>query len=415
MSANTSWAFAGNAVYAGCQWLVFVMLVKMLPLADVGQFAYWIAVTGPVFILANVRLRNLLATGIATPHGFTDYLAARLVTTSSAVAVAIVIAVAGSGRLDAVVALIAMAKACDALSDICHGLFQRQLEMRTAAIGLMTNGLLSVTFVAVSLGVSPSLTAAMGAYAAASLLALFAWDLRKARRSLARVPLRGAFLAVRHLLWRALPLGLSSAVGSLQTQAPRYAIAAHLGSPALAVFAALAYVPTVGNLIVNAVAQAALPVLSRDLAASRDRYTRRLLRLVALGGAVGVASVVAAALLGRQLLTLMYHAEYAAYLDVLLLLMCASAVSYLYVFLGTATTARGRFGTQFALSCAGLLVISIALVPFVKLFGLPGAAFALLCGAVVETAGYVVVTLIDLGSGRHTSTLAPVLAEGLRS
>ena len=62
MRANISWAFAGNSVYAGCQWMVFVLLVRALDLDRAGQFAYWIAVTGPIFVLANVRLRNLVVT-----------------------------------------------------------------------------------------------------------------------------------------------------------------------------------------------------------------------------------------------------------------------------------------------------------------------------------------------------------------
>ena len=67
MTVNMSWAFAGNAVYAFCQWLVYALLIRSLRLAEVGLFAYWIAVTGPIFVLANVRLRNLVATGVTLP------------------------------------------------------------------------------------------------------------------------------------------------------------------------------------------------------------------------------------------------------------------------------------------------------------------------------------------------------------
>jgi Polysaccharide biosynthesis protein. len=55
MKRNTAWAFAGNSVYAGCQWVVFVLLVKTLKVEEAGAFAYATAVTGPIFVLANVR------------------------------------------------------------------------------------------------------------------------------------------------------------------------------------------------------------------------------------------------------------------------------------------------------------------------------------------------------------------------
>ena len=62
MRVNTSWAFAGNAVYAGGQWAVLVLLVNALSPAEVGRYAYALAVTSPIFVLASVRLRHVLAT-----------------------------------------------------------------------------------------------------------------------------------------------------------------------------------------------------------------------------------------------------------------------------------------------------------------------------------------------------------------
>src|SRR6476620_6591446 len=89
MRRNTAWAFAGNSVYAGCQWAVFVLIVQTLKVEDAGAFAYATAVTGPVFVLANVRLRVLLATGIESSGGFSDYLNARLLTTGALISMSL--------------------------------------------------------------------------------------------------------------------------------------------------------------------------------------------------------------------------------------------------------------------------------------------------------------------------------------
>lgn len=421
MSTNTGWSFAGNAWYAGSQWVVFVLLVKSLGPADVGQFAYGLAVTGPIFVLANVRLRNLLATGVQTPNGFFDYFVTRLLTTGMAVGAVLLIGAVATATLDGfmVLALIAGAKACDALSDICHGLFQRELDMRSAAIGLMTNGTLSVVLVGSSLAASSSLTLAAAAYAAGSLAALVAWDLpRVGRRVFCRAGGRDAATLplVGDLVRRAMPLGLSAALGSAQANVPRYVIAAHLGPASLAVFTALAYIPTLGNLLVNAAAQASLPVLARDLHASPDRYRARLRRLVIAGAALGVASLTATALVGRPLLAWIYSAEYADQIPVLLALMAAAAISYSFVFLGTASTAQRRFGTQFLISAAGLAVVACAAGPLVARFGLVGAGCALIAGAAVEGCAYAAVAARDLrllgGRGADVSGAVP---EGARS
>jgi O-antigen/teichoic acid export membrane protein len=401
MKVNISWAFAGNSVYAGCQWAVFVLLLRSLPLADVGEFAYWIAVTGPVFVLANMRLRNLVATGVTSPAGFHDYLRTRLLTTAVAACAALLIGavLSASSASLVIVGLVASAKGFDAISDICHGLFQRELEMRTAAIGLISNGLLSVALVGLSLAAWPSLSLAAGSYAAASLLALIGWDLPQMRPLAAAderlTTARSTLSAAGTLIWRAAPLGLSSAVGSVRTNIPRYVVTAYLGPAALAVFTALAYVPTLGNLIANAVAQAALPVLTRDLRSPDGVYGKRLRSLVQSGFLLGAMSVLATALVGRFVLTAIYGPAVAAHLDVLLWLMTAAALSYAFLFLGTASTARMRFGAQLLISAAALLTVAISVVPLVSWYGLLGGAYALCAGALVEGCAYAVLTVHD--------------------
>jgi O-antigen/teichoic acid export membrane protein len=305
------------------------------------------------------------------------------------------------------------------MSDICHGLFQRELDMRSAAIGLMTNGTLSVTLVASSLAVSRSLTLAAGAYAVGSLVALVAWDLPRAGRpALCRSgqTVAATRTCVRSLIRRAMPLGLSAALGSAQANFPRYVIAAQLGPAPLAVFTALAYIPTLGNLLVNAAAQASLPVLARDLHASPGRYRARLRRLVIAGTALGIASLTATALLGRPVLAWIYSADYANQISVLLALVAAAAVSYGFVFLGTASTARMRFGSQLLISTAGLAVVACAAGPLVARFGLVGAACSLIAGAVVEGCAYAVLTVRDLRllDGRGAD-VPGALPEGVRS
>ena len=417
MTANISWAFAGNAAYAGCQWLVFVLIVRALDLREAGQFAYWIAVTGPVFVLANVRLRNLLATALGSTNDFPDYLKARVLTTAAAIGAALLIGQLLSGEREAlvVVALLACARACDGISDICHGLFQRQLDMRTAGIGLIINGALSAALVAAGLWVRPSLAGAAGLYALASLVTLIGWDLPRMRTTM-KVSGRprstgGGLATARRLIWRALPLGLSSVIGSLQINLPRYVVAAYLGPAAVAVFTALAYIPTLGNLIANAVAQAALPVLARDLQNSRTAYARRLRILVQSGVALGVASVMAAVLLGRPVVTAIYSGQVAAHIDVLIWLMIAAALSYSFLFLGTALNVRLRFGTQLLISSAALVTVASCVIPLVNRYGLRGGAYALCAGAVLEGCAYAAVTLPDFRADTRQPVAPGLLAD----
>lgn len=405
MRRNTAWAFVGNSVYAGCQWAVFVLLVKALEPEEAGAFAYATAVTGPIFVLANVRLRNLLATGIESPRDFADYVNARLLTTAAAVAVSLAIGALVSPHAGsfAVLAIMTLGRACDAISDVCHGLFQRELDMRSPAIGLAINGLLSVALVGSVLVLGSSLLMATAAYAVGSFIALAGWDAPRAARLHAsghsdpshRRSMRRAATSAWRLIAMALPLGLSSAIGSVQTNIPRYVIASFLGPAMLAKFAAISYITMVGHLIVNATSQAALPVLARDAQASDPRYRTRLGGLVGGTIALGALTVLLTFAFGRLVLTVIYGREYAEYAGVLLWLVIATVVVFASVFLGTGTTARQRFVAQTVITALSLIVVAACSGPLVSRYGLTGAAWALVAGAIVELSAYVALTTRD--------------------
>jgi O-antigen/teichoic acid export membrane protein len=417
MRRNTAWAFAGNSVYAGCQWVVFVLLVKMLKVEEAGAFAYATAVTGPIFVLANVRLRVLLATGIESPGGFSDYLNARLLTTAAAVSMSLGIGAAVSPQVGSfsVLAIMAMGRAGDAVSDLCHGLFQREMDMRSAAIGLSINGLLSVALVGLALVVSPSLWLATAAYAAGSLIALSAWDLPRAAQvqhgggpvALADdARQRSAMRSAWRLITTGLPLGLSSAIGSVQTNVPRYVIASYLGPAMLARFTAISYLTMAGHLVVNATSQAALPILARDAQTSGSRYRTQLGSLVAGTLALGAPLLILVYVWGRPALGFVYGREYEDYAGVLLWLVAGTVVTFGSVFLGTGTSARHRFGSPFLISTTSLVLVAASTAPLVSRYGLQGAAWALVAGAIVEFSAYAALTFRDLKG-------APVVAPGV--
>jgi O-antigen/teichoic acid export membrane protein len=411
MRKNTAWAFAGNTVYAACQWIVFVLLVKTLSAEEAGTFAYATAVTGPVFVLANVRLRNLIATGVDTPGGFADYVSARVLTTVLGILISVaagIVTSAAPGSF-AIVTVMALGRACDALSDICHGLFQRELNMRSAAIGLSLNGVVSVALVVCALVASRSLVAATAAYAIGSLVALTTWDLPRAgHRRLGEWPKHGvrelgrSISSAVRLIATALPLGLSSAVGSVQVNVPRYVIAFSLGPASLARFAAISYVPLLGHLIVNATSQAALPILANDARTGDGRYRTRLAVLVFGTISVGVATLVATSRFGGPVLALVYGEQYAADSSVLFWLVASTVVTFASVFLGTATTARLRFKSQLLISLGSLTVVCACAPVFVGEFGLVGAAWALFAAAILEFSAYAFLTIRDLKSSGIT-------------
>src|SRR5689334_8730460 len=92
---NFSWTFIGNAVYAGCQWGMLVVLAKLGSPEMVGQFTLGLAVTAPIIMFTNLQLRSVQATDAKKQYIFSDYLGLRL--TSVAIALLIIVVISFSG------------------------------------------------------------------------------------------------------------------------------------------------------------------------------------------------------------------------------------------------------------------------------------------------------------------------------
>ena len=382
---NFAWTFAGNIVYGASQWFVLIELAKLGSPELVGRFSFGLAVTAPLFIFTNLQLRSIQATDVHGEYEFGDYLGLRLLGNLVALlGVAIVVGVTGfTLETTGVVLAIAAAKAFEAVSDIIYGLMQHRERMDRVAISLMFKGLVSVIAVGATMIAARSAAWAALAMAVGWLVVLIVYDLPNAwamlssrrKTGLSIRPRWSGKLLLKLTVFSA-PLGLSMLLTTVNLNVPRYFIEGYLGPRQLGIFTAMAYIVVAGTTVVTALGQAATPKMAEYYGTGqRAAFQLLLSKLVAVGAAIGLVTVVASLWFGRQLLTVMYRPEYASRNDVFVWLMAAGGVGYIASFLGygvTATRAFRRFVVPSLFSTA-LAIASGFLIPR---FGLTGAAWS---------------------------------------
>jgi O-antigen/teichoic acid export membrane protein len=394
LKRNFSWTFAGNVAYAGCQWAMLVVLAKLGSPEMVGQFALGLAVTAPIIMLSNLQLRGVLATDAKEEYSFADYLTLRIVCTVAAVVViAVVVAWSGYRRETGLVILaIALAKACESISDIAYGALQHQERMDRVARSLALRGTLAVAVLWIAVYLTGSvLIGSVGlAIGWGAVVALY--DLPALKGSLAR-PWWLAIKPGPTTNWRKLaglatvaaPLGVVMMLLSLNTNLPRYVIQHQLGERALGIFAAIAYLMVAGTTVVGALGQSASPRLAQFHAAGDIKRFRILLaKLAAIAGALGIGGILVAVAVGGPLLRIMFRADYAAAGNVLIWMMIAAAFSYVASALGYGLTASRRFKIQAPLNSVVIVVTAVSSVLLIPRHGLVGASVATLLGAIAQ-------------------------------
>lgn len=384
----------GNSIFAACQWGMVILIAKLGNAAMVGQFTLGLAITAPIMLLADLKLRDVQATDARHEYQFGHYLGLRLLTITSALFIITLIVWCMGYRAEKawIILTIALAKAFDSLSDILYGFLQQQERMNRIAISRIIQGIIQVCALGLVLILSHSLLWGTVALAIGSGIVTIAYDIRSVRLIYAMAaaqktgftevvgPLRPrinlALLAQLFVL--TLPLGLAVMLGSLWINIPRYLIEHFLGEYNLGIFAAMAALLTVGGTIIGALGQTVSPRLAKYYAAGNiEAFDHVMLRLIASGLLIGLSGFLAAKYGGGYLLSLIYRPEYGMYQSVLVWLMAASIIQFTYVFVGTGLQAMRNFQVHLPIQIGTCIVVFLLSESLVGSYRLMGAAWAM--------------------------------------
>jgi O-antigen/teichoic acid export membrane protein len=390
LRANFVWVLAGNVVFAICQWGAIVALAKLGSSFVLGQFSLGLAIATPVLMFTNLHLRVVQATDARRLHSFGEYLRLRI--GLSLVGLLAIVAIAFGGHYERqtamVVVAVAVAKGIETLSDIHYGLFQLNDRLDQTGKSMMLRGVLSVSVLGAGLYLTRSVLWSCAGLALAWLAALLFFDTSRGRRLLpAAQPIRRPLDLGRSLglMRTALPLGFATTMAALNLNIPRYFIHARLGERQLGVYSALAYATVAMVLVSDSIGHCAIPRLSRLYSADRlAEFRSLLLKLLALGAAIGAAGVAAALCIGKPLLALLYGKEYAAQHRVFLVLILSTAIYCVASMFTSAITAARCFRIQVPLYALIVAANTVAAAFWVPASGLAGGAAALAVASVVH-------------------------------
>jgi O-antigen/teichoic acid export membrane protein len=390
---NFSWTLFGNVFYSACQWGILVVLTKVGTSEMVGTFTFAFAVTAPLFMFFNLQLRVVQATDARTQFTFNDYLGLRLVSTTMALAILVFIAGMLSDERSIVVLIIGIAKAIESMSDVCYGYMQQHERMDFIAFSLMGRGALSLILVGVGIMTSGTVIGAVSGLAVAWIVMLLGYDLRVMRQftkmfaDLGFQNLEPAWQwqTQKKLIGLTLPLGFVMLLISLSTNIPRYFIEHFLSPRELGIFAAIAYLTSIGSIIQGALAQAASPQLAKFYASDNRRsLVSLLLKLIGLSCIFGLASIILSKTIGQDILRLVYKPEYAKHTNLLILLMIAASLNYISSFLGTAITSVRYFRSQVPMICTTLLIMVIGCFYLIPIWGVEGVPATMIIAEIIQ-------------------------------
>jgi O-antigen/teichoic acid export membrane protein len=410
---NVAWISAGEGVDLISQWGLLAVLSKLMDVGAVGLFGLAMAVIVPVTQLFDLGLRKAQATDVAREYQFNHYFSLRVVTSSVALLLIILVGSAlGVGAYGwTVVFLMALAKVIEGQSDVFHGLFQHHSRMDYIARARMLRGPLGLTLFTLGILVTGDQRVASLGLIVAAFTVLLLNDVRLSRRFLTVDEAEGsqgnlsdtdshkaiAFVwdtkRMSALVHQVLPLGIVALLASLQMNIPRYSLEYQQGLEALGYFTAISVMYSATARMANAVAHSASASMARGFAAAERRKVVVLYgKLGIMGLLLGAGGVFAVMIMGREILTFLYTEAYADYADVLVLVMVAAAIRHLGSVWQLGIVAARRFRLHLMQYIGNISVTAVASVLLIGPYGVAGAAYVLIVVALFNLA---VVTAIN--------------------
>src|SRR5258707_264459 len=314
LTADFSWTFVGNAIYAAGQFAILMLLTKLVRPELVGQYALGLALVYPVMMLSNMQLRSVMNSSVRDGAQFGHYLSLRLLMTLAAFA-----AIFGITRilrydwqLTEVVLMVGLAYGIETISDVYYARLQLHDRMAEISKSLMARAVLSVLILAAVTYATRSVVWGIAGVAVGRAIVLFGYDTRERTHVLRQQTkwyLLNGELAPRfdaseqrQLLWRSLPLGIVVLLTTLNSSIPSFFIKHGIGERDLGIFSALGLTISVGNMAVVSLGQSAFTRLSRAYASGNiTAFGSLLVALLTCGAGLGVCGMLISKFAGREI------------------------------------------------------------------------------------------------------------------
>lgn len=373
---KAKWLLSGNILFAFSQWLTLIFFAKLTSSQALGQYAFALSITAPIFMLTNLQLRPLLITDYhgEKNYNFEDFFSLRFYSNFIALFIVFFWGVISNSETLLIIMIVAAIKFLEGISDILYAYYNAENKTKLITKSLTIKALGSLLSVFLILFLSKSVE--LGAFSIFIIyfLVLFFIDLKMIKPSLGWF--RFNYLKIKKLAVYSLPLGVAVMLVSLQTNMPRYFIEKYQTIEDVGIFTVFYYFIVIGGIFINSICQYLSPYYASfwnqgDIQKFwlYIKYSWSIAILFAL------LSFIFVYFFGKYTISLIYGEVFIQHLFVLKLLIFSSLFVYLSVVNGYVLTSLNILKIQVPMFLILILISIISSWLLIPTYGLSGAAW----------------------------------------
>jgi O-antigen/teichoic acid export membrane protein len=387
LNSNNLWSLVEGVSSAIFQLCIIALISRYSGLSDVGRYGFVLAISAPVFMLVNMRLRFVYVSGRPEcKDAFFSCFALRVITSTIAASLIIISTWVISPDIALILTAVTLYKYFESLSDFIYSLFHRRGEMIYIARSSVVSVLLSVVGVWFAFEMGCSLVVALFLTALVKMTVFIVHDVRMAmvREEMLSV---GSikFNWINKVVMSLFPLGLLALLSSFSFNAPRLLLGWSGDMRAAGIYTGLSHLVMGGAIVVNAFAFPLLRELGESYANSELNVTQAVVhKLMYICAILGIVSVAFVYIFGEEILYILYGSSFEDNWSAFVLMMLVGSLYYQVQVINHVGTSVGYYKQTVIWQGVSLLAIVTSLLLLVPEYGVMGASIAWGLGLAVQ-------------------------------
>ncbi|OFS62176.1 lipopolysaccharide biosynthesis protein [Nosocomiicoccus sp. HMSC09A07] len=372
---NYIFTLMGNISISFSKWVILILIVRLTNMEEVGKYTFAIAITTPIVLFVNMRLRLRY---IVEDLNFSDVKKLRCYLS---VAVLIFISLIGLIFYDELLiymCLITLIKIAELQSDLYYAIYHKLANFKVISIQQIIRSIFTVLIFGLVLYISEDIVLALTIQVIFHITWLIIVE-RKAESLLNHNKSKQSIQNIWTIFIIGLPLAIVQVINSYNVLIPRYFIEHFVSVEILGVFAAISYLLTIVDLFMNAISQNIILDIKDSIKNYKYKEINRLIFLKA--PAVSLMLLIfmptITYITGRKIIEIIYGSDYSNYYLILVIVSISISFNLLSWIYDTTIMAFKKYKQQLYVSLLTLAVSVSVSFYFIYFWGVYGAAISI--------------------------------------
>ncbi len=373
---NLSYTFLGNAFFSFVKWLILILTVRLTTPEQVGSYTYAVALTTPIMLFANMRIR--LRYVVEDDISFKNLHTLRNILNVLSLIIIVIIGMSLHKEYLIFMILVACTKILDLQSELYYAILHKKQNFKYISLLQIGKSLIIIVPFAITIFIFKSVLIGL----IIQIVAQFVWLILFESKVTKLISKTNEVLLNKKLIFyiflAGLPLGIVQLLNSYNILIPRYVIENILDVKLVGVFASISYLLTIIDLFMNAISQNII-VRIKNAILNKDyntlyKYTNSYLLITSL--IMGLIIIIPIYLLKDIIIGVIYGSYYQNYSNIFVIIAISIIFNFQSWIFDTTLMAFKVYKLQLIASIINFIVSIFSSIVLIKFYGLMGAAIS---------------------------------------